>query len=279
MTARLLIALALAALLGVVAVSAQSPMGPEAEGPEAESVEAAPPPEQVVAGLSQDAVAITTNFTGSEIIIYGAVKRTAPPPSGDPLGVIVTLQGPPQAVRVREKERRFGIWVNTSSLVIAAAPDFYVVATNAPLDRMLLPTEDVVHRITIPLAVRAFAGPVEVADTTDFTEALLRIREDQGRYRLDEGSVTLLDETLFRADIAMPANLSEGQYKASIFFVREGRVVSAYSAPILVQKVGLERWLYRLSLEQPFWYGLMSLAFAVAAGWGASAAFRAIQRK
>ena len=50
------------------------------------------------------------------------------------------------------------------------------------------------------------------------------------------------------------------------------------SAPIEVRKVGLERWLYRLALEQPFIYGIMSLAIAISAGWGASAAFRVFKR-
>ena len=48
--------------------------------------------------------------------------------------------------------------------------------------------------------------------------------------------------------------------------------------PIRVQKVGLERWLYRLAIHQPFWYGLMSLALAMVAGLIASAAFRALRR-
>ena len=76
------------------------------------------------------------------------------------------------------------------------------------------------------------------------------------------------------ADIALPAALVEGQYKASIFLTRKGHVISEYSAPVGVAKVGLERWLYRLAMERPFWYGLMSLGFAVGAGWAASAAPR-----
>ena len=49
-------------------------------------------------------------------------------------------------------------------------------------------------------------------------------------------------------------------------------------AAIEVRKVGLERWLYRLAFDQPLLYGLMSLAVAVIAGWGASAAFRKLRR-
>jgi Putative transmembrane protein (Alph_Pro_TM) len=51
-------------------------------------------------------------------------------------------------------------------------------------------------------------------------------------------------------------------------------VVSSYETSIDVRKVGLERWLFVLSRQQPMLYGLMSLAIAIAAGWGASAAFR-----
>ena len=48
--------------------------------------------EEVVAGLSQNRVAINTNFDGSEILVFGAVKREARAPEG-PLHVIVTVAG------------------------------------------------------------------------------------------------------------------------------------------------------------------------------------------
>ncbi|WP_323784168.1 TIGR02186 family protein, partial [Leisingera sp.] len=47
--------------------------------------------EEVVLGLSQDRVAITATFDGSEILVFGAVKRESPIPSGEPLEVIVTV--------------------------------------------------------------------------------------------------------------------------------------------------------------------------------------------
>ncbi len=63
-----------------------------------------------------------------------------------------------------------------------------------------------------------------------------------------------------------------------ILLTREGRVVSEFETVIDVRKVGLERWLYTLSRQNPFWYGIMSLAIAIAAGWGASAAFQFLRR-
>jgi len=56
--------------------------------------------EQVVLGLRKDEVAITTNFDGSELLVFGAVKREAPIPV-EPLDVVVAIAGPSQPVVVR----------------------------------------------------------------------------------------------------------------------------------------------------------------------------------
>lgn len=237
-----------------------------------------PPPEQIVAGLSREDVDITTNFDGSEIIIYGAIKRERPIPRDNPLDVIVTVEGPARAVTVRHKERRLGVWVNTGRVGIGSAPSFYVVATTRPLQRILKPEQDQRFRISIPLAMRAFAGNADVPDVVPYTEAFVRLRENADMYRQDDGAVLLAEQTLFRADVRLPANLIEGFYSTRIFLLREGAVIDSFRAPIEVRKVGLERWLYRLALDRPLIYGIMSLAIAVAAGWGASAAFRLVKR-
>jgi uncharacterized protein (TIGR02186 family) len=235
-------------------------------------------PEQIVAGLSRDDVDITTNFDGSDIIIYGAIKRETPIPHGSPLDLIVTVEGPPRSVTVRHKERQFGIWVNTGRVGIGSAPSFYVVATTRPLEKILKPEQDQRFRISIPLAMRAFSGHADVTDVVPYTEAFVRLREGAHLYRQDEGSVLLAEQTLFRADVRLPANLIEGFYSTRIFLLRDGMITDSFRAPIQVRKVGLERWLYRLALDRPFVYGIMSLAIAMTAGWGASAAFRLLKR-
>lgn len=259
------------------------PSYPQLGDPRGPAVEASGPQpaktERLVAGLSTDAVGITAAFNGSDILIYGAVARETPLPPGAPLQIIVTVEGPSEHVTIRKKNRVLGIWVNTQSVSVAAAPGFYAVATSAPLDEILLPAEDTRFRISVPLAMRALGDVGDVADAIPFTEALIRVKSSEGRYRLDEGNVHVVEQTLFRADVALPAQLVEGDYKARVFLLREGRVIDVQRAAIAVQKVGLERWLYRLALDRPFHYGVLSLVLAVAAGWGASAAFALIRRK
>ena len=231
--------------------------------------------EEIVLGLSQDEIDITATFVGSEILVFGAIKRDSPAPAGQ-LGVIVTVAGPDTPVTVRRKERRFGIWVNVDDVEIAAAPSFYAVASSADLSRVLRPSEDLIQQITIPQVVREVGA--NVLDSQSFARALMRIRARNEQYQRLEGAVSLSRDTLFETRIKLPANLTEGFYVARIFLTRDGNVVDEYVTTIPVKKVGLERWLYNLAHENAFLYGLMSLAIAIAAGWGASAVFTLFRR-
>lgn len=231
--------------------------------------------EEIVLGLSQDEVAITATFEGSEILVFGAIRRDSPLPSGL-LGVIVTVAGPNVPIVVRRKDRRLGIWVNVDDVKIDAAPSFYAVATSAPLKKILRASEDLHNRISLPQVIREVG--TNVLDSRSFSRALTRIREANGSYLTLEGGVDLSRDTLFETRIAMPANLTEGYYRTRIFLTRDGNVVDSYLTTIPVKKVGLERWLYNLAHQQAILYGLMSLAIAVAAGWLASAAFGLLRR-
>jgi len=234
--------------------------------------------EEIVLGLSQAEVSITTNFDGSEILVYGAVKRETPIPDGAPLEVVVTVSGPSTPVMVRRKERRFGIWVNTDAVEVDRAPSFYAVVTSGPLSEVLKRIEDLRHRISIPRAIRSVGAPMEIENPTKFTEALIRVRTASNLYQVIEDGVKVDEQTLFRAAIALPAALTEGAYDTRIFLTRAGDVVAQYETVIDVRKVGLERWLFKLAHEQAFIYGLLSLFIAITAGWGASAAFGLLRR-
>jgi uncharacterized protein (TIGR02186 family) len=232
--------------------------------------------EEIVLGLSQDEVAITANFDGSDILIFGAIKRDAPAPVDEKLGVIITVAGPDTPITVRRKDRRLGIWVNTASANIAVAPSFYAVATNMALPEILGDDADSKARISINRAIRSYGETAEAG--ADFEDALIRIREKQQLYQTLPEGVSVEDDTLFRSNITMPANLTEGDYTAEIYLTRGGKIVDVYVTTIPVKKVGLERWLYNLAHEHALIYGLMSLAIAIAAGWGASAIFTVFRR-
>ena len=234
--------------------------------------------ERVVAGLSQNQVAITTGFAGSEIFIYGAVKRLVPAAPDQPLDVVITVTGPLEPVVVRKKVRRFGIWVNGPSVTVDAAPVFYAVASTGPLDAVLSATDDLRYRIGIDQVVRLIGEPSDEAYPEEFREAVIRLRRKAGLYVELPGAVQVIEDTLFETRIRLPANLVEGDYRARVFLVRDRAVVDVFESSIEVRKVGLERWIYRMAHEQSALYGAFSVALALFAGWAASALFRYVLR-
>lgn len=234
---------------------------------------------RVIASLSQNAVSITTDFSGSEIFVYGAIERERPiDESDDGLGVIITVQGPTSPVTVRKKDRVFGVWANAESAVIDSAPSFYALASTAPLAEILTDAENSRSNVTVDNSIHIAAGPRGIADPEAYRKAVIRLNRNRGVYFDMIGDVEMVGKTLFQTHIQLSANLIEGNYTARIFLTRAGDVIDDFQTGIRVQKVGLERWIYNLAHENSLIYGLLSILVALMAGWGASEIFRLLKR-
>lgn len=235
--------------------------------------------ESVITGLSTENIALNATFNGSELFVFGAIRRDAPVPEGSaPLDVIITIKGPEEPVTVRRKSRLFGIWVNDASVGVRETPSFYAIATTRPLQDLLTETERLRYGIGMDQAVRKVESHPSITDLSPFAEAVVRLREKTGLYEQLDGSVDLAEETLFQTHIRLPANIIEGEYTAQFFLVRDRAVVSSGTSEITVQKTGIERWLFNLAQEEPLIYGILSVALALATGWLAAAAFRLSKR-
>lgn len=235
--------------------------------------------ETVVTGISTDNIALTANFTGSEIFVFGAVRREGPaPPDLSPLDIIITIKGPERPVIVRRKDRRFGIWTNTDSIRIRQVPSYYAIASTRSMSDLLTETERLRFGIGMDQAVRRIGSHPTLSETGVFAEAVVRLREESGHYARMDGAVSLAEQTLFQARFQMPANLVEGEYAAEFFLVRDRAVISSGSTLIRVQKAGIERWIYNLSRQRPLEYGVLAVLVALVAGWLANTAFRLARR-
>ena len=263
-----------AAMPGAAALAAPMPAAamPAAAAPG----DPAPIAHRIVAALSQNRVSITANFSGSQIFVFGAIRRGAM--EDGPLDVAVTIAGPSTPTLVRRKERVAGIWINRDQVLVDEAPSFYAIAATGPLAEVLSHTDDLRHRIGINNLVRLIGAPADVAEPETFRESVIRLRREEGLYVELPGAVRTVENTLFAVDVTLPANLVEGDYRARVFLLRDRAVIDTFETAIAVRKVGLERWIYALSRERPAIYGLLSIAVALLAGWGASEAFRLMRR-
>ncbi len=235
--------------------------------------------ERVVTGISKDNIALNASFNGSSLFVFGAVSRDAPIPIDAPkLDVVITIKGPEGPAVVRRKERWFGIWVNRVSVTVRDAPSYYAIASTRNLSDIITQTEMLRYKIGMDQAVRKVESHQKLYDTQPFAEAVVRIRMDNRLYSQRDWEVYLAEETLFQSEFEMPSNIVEGEYTAEFFLIRDKEVVSTGSTEIIVQKTGIERWLYNLAQNQPLIYGCLSVFIALVAGWVAATAFSLAKR-
>ncbi len=236
-------------------------------------------PERIIAALNQNRIAITAAFEGSEIFVFGAIAREAAlDADAPPLGVVVRIAGPSEPVVVRRKARVAGVWANVAGERIDSAPSFYAVAASGALHDTLSHTEDLRHRVSFEHALRFVGAQSLGRDRDAYLEAVVRLRRDNGLYVLEPGGVAILEDTLFRTAIALPANIVEGAYTVTVLLTRDRRVIDIHRAEIAVAKAGLHRIVYDLSRDQPLLYGALAILVALAAGLAASEAFRWFRR-
>lgn len=220
----------------------------------------------LIADLSHHLIAITTAFSGSDVLLFGALET-------DGSDIAVVVRGPDEPVTVRRKSRVGPIWVNTDSLTFESVPSFYMVAASAPLEN--LADTDTLRRHDIGTdALRIDHKDVGSDEFESYREALIRRKQIAGLYSSDPIPVQFLGGRLFRANLSFPANVPPGNYNVQIFEFDEGNVVSAQRSVLVVSKVGTEAELFDLAKSHPALYGLASILMAMAAGWTASAVFK-----
>jgi uncharacterized protein (TIGR02186 family) len=220
----------------------------------------------LVADLTNHLIAITTGFTGTEVVLFGAIEG-----DGD---VVVVVRGPETAVEVRRKERTAGIWLNRSDMTFADVPSFYTVASTRPLEQLARPEVLVRNRIGLDhLGLEAIDPSPEFEE---FRKALIRNKQREGLWPVQTGTVTFVGSRLFRTTVSFPANVPTGSYQVSVFLIRNGQVQGAQTTPLLVSQLGLSADIVDFAYRRAAIYGVIAVIVAALAGWLGSVAFRRV---
>ncbi|WP_417685107.1 TIGR02186 family protein [Roseibium sp.] len=233
--------------------------------------------EDLVTALSSEMVSIKSNFTGTEIVVFGQIGRDlntiARPGAYD---LVITVEGPVQDITTRRKGRFLGVWVNREYETFQQIPSFYALASTKSVgsigDRDLLDEFGIgLHHLN--LAVSGRSG-VPLSERDDFRRAFLRLRQQQGLYSERPESIEFLTDTMFRTTVPLPANIPVGNYKVKSYLFQDGGVLSFKEADLAVAKIGFEQFTYNLAHSFPALYGLIAVALAIFTGWLAGVIFR-----
>ncbi len=253
---RLIAAIVLPVLIASSPVHAQDPAEP-------------PPRESIDIGLSTDTITITSDFSGADLTIFGAVENT------DPLvmrqgryDIVVVLEGPARPITVRKKERVFGIWINTQSVDFENVPTSYLVSTTRALQDI---TDDRTYQQLALGVNHIFLQPANAGDKAEklaeFSQALRTTKKQKGLYGERVGGVTFLSNTLFRASLALPASVPLGTHKARAFLFKNSKFIDETSAQLHIAKSGFEQSVYTTAHKYSLLYGIFAVVLAVITGW------------
>ncbi|NMJ40801.1 hypothetical protein GWK16_06080 [Roseomonas sp. JC162] len=223
---------------------------------------------QLAADLSTDRVEISTGFTGSSVMVFGATERLIGPETGD--DVVVVAWGPPQPTVVRRKVNVLGFWVNGPAATFPEIPGFYAIAATRPVWQTL--PEEVRHSArlglaSLPLRATGSQGPA-------FRAALLDLKQQDGRWQEYAAPITVAGGRLFSARIAFPDTVQTGAYRIEVLLVREQRIVARQELFLRVERVGSAASIAQVAQVQPLVYGVVCILLAALAGWLGSVIFR-----
>lgn len=242
---------------------------------------AAPAPaaaERLITSLSEHRVMVTSNFNGSEVVLFGGIERDGGTlPLGGNYDIAVTVIGPRQDIVTFRKERVLGIWVNYESREFENAPSYLAVLTNRPLEAIT--SAETLRRLqlgldNVALPQRSDSAPADNLSSDMFRQAFLKLNDEHGLYRQEPNGVTFLTPALFRASIALPANVPTGTYEIDVKLFADGAMIARAPSALEIYKAGFEQFVTSSAQTHGALYGLATSLMALLTGWFASVVFR-----
>jgi uncharacterized protein (TIGR02186 family) len=232
--------------------------------------------EDLAAGISRDTVEITSSFTGTDVVVFGAIEGESGEvvTVNEPRDVVVVIRsGNPTTLTVRQKERVGPIWANRDMRVFSGVPAFYFVATTRPLKEIT--SAETLDQLEVGLNHLALGpAPGSIGGPRAYREAIVRAKVRARLYGEHQGGVSFLSGTLFRTTVALPANVPAGNLKVLVYVFSRGQVSSSNSMTLFIDKTGVERRLSDFASNEPILYGLAAVFLSALAGFLASVALR-----
>jgi uncharacterized protein (TIGR02186 family) len=223
----------------------------------------------LVPEISQHEVQVRQGFTGTQLLLFGAILDPDGRRATDDYDIVVILRGPGEAISVREKQRFLGIWINAEATSFRSVPSFFALASSAPVGEIVDDRTAAIYEFGLQYLQLSPTGAIDPPQYARFTQGLVDLRRRAELFQQDEAGVTMSEGVLYQARIDLPSNVTVGRYVAETFAVRGGRVIAAASTHVEVRKEGLDRVVTEQAEENSFLYGLLAVAFSLFMGWAA----------
>lgn len=234
--------------------------------------------EKLQMGVSVDIVPIGSDFSGRDIVLFGAIEDADQPAlfRGE-YQVIIEVVGALEEAIVRKKDRIGGIWVNAAARKYEDVPSYYSVLSGSEIseiaDPSLLSTKGIGVKYLKARPVDR-GNIAEFLTQGEFSTALRRKRIENGLFSEKPDALQHISPSLFRATLPLPPNVPIGVHTVRAHLFLDGQKLDQVTKSFEVRKVGFERWIYDLAHDYSFLYGLLAVLLAIFTGWFANLVFR-----
>jgi len=234
--------------------------------------------ERIITSISRHRVQVTSNFTGTQIVLFGSIERDSSTAQlRSSYDIVVTVTGPRQTIVTRRKARVLGIWANVDSRTFVNAPTYLTVLANRPVESIA--NAETARRLQVGLEniqLPQQIGP-DIADVVredPFRRNFVRLKTDHSLYNEQTKGVTFLTPTLFRADIPLPPVAPFGNYDVDVKVFADGNMIARVTSAVELVKFGFEQFVADTAHNRGLLYGLATALMALVTGWLASVVFR-----
>lgn len=234
--------------------------------------------ERIIVSISRHRVQITSNFDGTQIVLFGSIERDSPAAQlRSSYDIVVTITGPRQTIVTRQKARVLGIWANVDSRLFVNVPSYIAVLTTRPAGAVT--NAETARRLQIGLDNIQLPQQLgtDVADTAlddPFRSNFVQIKRELKLYGEQDKAVTFVTPTFFRADIPLPPVAPLGNYDVDVKLLSEGNLVTRTTSAFELVKFGFEQFVAESARNHSLLYGLATAMLAFVTGWFANVLFR-----
>lgn len=227
---------------------------------------------QLTTKVNHDHIKIDFFYHGSEVSVSGA--------SGQSTDIVIKITSPEAEQILRKKGKAAGLlWLNVGELRFERTPNLYFLHSTQKINDIL--SQDEMDRHVI--GYLALKKNIEIEKINDEDEKakwfdeFIKFKELSRLYTTSSGQI-ILNQTEggqnYSIKLKWPYQAPPGEYLATVYAVKDKKVVEKAEAKMIVEQAGIVKTLANMAKNNGAVYGIISIVAALAAGFGVGMVFR-----
>ncbi|MDP3298061.1 MAG: TIGR02186 family protein [Thermodesulfovibrionia bacterium] len=210
-------------------------------------------------------------YHGSEVSVKGTADRGT--------DLIIKITSPNGHESLRKKGKIAGIlWMNVGQINFENVPGFYSIHSTKDIKKMLDPAEMDKYGIGYSaLEKNSEITGISESDRKKWFAEFLKYKKGAKLYSTSVGMIEISEKEgilSYYTKVSWPYQAKPGEYKVTVYAVKDGKVIEQSEKTVLVEQVGIVKTLADMAKQSGALYGIISIVIALGAGFGVGIIFR-----